>query len=177
MVEEVLNLKSLEAQASATHEALEGFIEKANKELSETKSVSTDTKNALDKLAEKSADIGARLAEMEQKQATRVEESKEEFKTAGQMLVESEQFKNFREGGPQGQYQKAKVEVKTTVVNDYTGGMAQPLVAGQRLNMVWREPDRPLRIRDVLPQSRTDSNTIFYTKQSSFTNNAGYLYA
>lgn len=174
MVEDVLDLKGVEAQLEATHTTLEQHIEKANAELAENKNVSTETKNAVAKLSETATDLADRLAELEQKNAKRIEEGKEEFKSAGQTMVDSEEFANLKSSGPNGPFQKAKLEVKATVVNDYTGGMSQPLVAGDRLNMVWREPDRPLRIRDVLRQSRTDSNTIFFTKEDTFTNAAAH---
>jgi HK97 family phage major capsid protein len=66
------------------------------------------------------------------------------------------------------------MQYKTTIVNAYSSGMSQPLVAGDRLSTVWHEPNRPLRIRDVLPAGRTSSNVVFFSKESSFTNNANH---
>ena len=170
-VQEVLDIKAVEKQMLETHQALEGFIEKSNKEIEETKSASAETKGAIDKLSEKAVELADRLADMEQKQATRFEDAAEESKSAGELLVESEEFKHMLEHKRGG----ARVEFKTAIVNAPSLGMAQPLVAGDRLNRVWHEPNRVLRIRDVLPQGRTSSNVVFFPKENAFTNNAAVV--
>jgi HK97 family phage major capsid protein len=156
MVSDVLDLKAVEAEMLKTHETLEAWA-------------SQESKNAIDKLAEKAEELGDKIADLEQKQAARFED-KPGFKSPGEQLVESESFKSMvaKQDG------KASVEIKTTITNDYTGGMAQPLVAGDRLNVVWHEPNRPLRIRDVLPAGRTSSNIVWFSKENAFTNNAAH---
>ena len=169
-VQDVLDIKAVEAQMLKTHEALEGYIEKSNKEIEETKSASAETKQAIDKLSEKAIELGDRLADMEQKQADHYEAA-DEYKSPGEMLVESEEYKTMilhKRGG-------ARVDVKTAIVNAPSSGMAQPLVAGDRLNRVWHEPNRVLRIRDVLPAGRTSSNYVFFPKENAFTNNAAVV--
>ena len=169
-VTEVLDIKAVEAQMLETHTALEGYIEKSNKEIEEAKSISAETKGAIDKLSEKATELGDRLADMEQKQADRYEEAAE-VKSIGDQLVESDEFKTMmaHRGG------RARVEVKTAITNSPSLGMAQPLVAGDRLNRVWHEPNRVLRIRDVLPAGRTQSNVVWFPKENAFTNNAAVV--
>jgi HK97 family phage major capsid protein len=168
-VGKVLDLKAVEKQLMTTYDTLDKFIEKSDKEMEDARMVSTETKNAVEKLAEKSVELGDKLTELEQKQAVRFEDAPV-AKSVGEQFVESDawdQAMRTKSGSH-------RLELKTTIVNDYTGSMSQPLVAGDRLNMVWHEPNRPLRIRDVLPSGRTNSNVVFFPKESSFTNNAAH---
>ena len=65
--QDILDLKAVEKQMMESHEALEGFIEKSNAEMEEAKTVSAETKSAIDKLAETSIEHGDLLADMQQK--------------------------------------------------------------------------------------------------------------
>ena len=168
-VKEVLDLKAVEAQLMKNYDTLDAFIGKSEKELADARSISTETKNAVEKLAEKSVELGDKLTELEQKQAARFEDAPV-TKSVGEEFVDSEVYKRAIQAGT-GIH---KMEYKTTIVNDYSAGMAQPLVAGDRLSTVWHEPNRNLRIRDVIPGGRTSSNVVWFTKESSFTNNAGH---
>lgn len=171
-VQDVLDLKNVEAQMLATHETLEKWMQKSAGEIEVAQSVSNETKSAVDKLAEKAEALGDKIAELEQKQADRFDD-KPQVKTVGEALVESDEFKSWlnRKNG------KERIEFKTLIGNDYTAGMAQPLVEGDRLSVVWHEPNRVLRIRDVLPAGRTSSDIVWFTKENAFTNNAGHQVA
>ena len=163
-VQQVLDVKAVEAQMLSTHNALESFIAKSSAEIKEAGSASAETKASIDKLAEKAIDIGDRLAELEQKQAARFDHG-EVHKSAGELVVESEDFRTMMQHKRGG----ARVEVKTAIVNA-TPAMNQPMVVGDRLSTVWHEPNRVLRIRDVLPAGRTTSNIVFFPKEDTFTN-------
>lgn len=76
-VEQVLDVKAVEAQMLATHQMLEAHIKKAEGEIQTTQSVSTETKNAVEALALKATQIGDRLADLEQKQAQHFEKPTE----------------------------------------------------------------------------------------------------
>lgn len=172
-VQQVIDVKAVEAQMLATHTTLESFIKKMEGERAESGKASAETKAAVDRLSEKAIELGDKLAELEQKQAQRFDEKPTQFKSVGDQVVESDEFKELlhRKSG------KARIELKTAIVNDYTLGLQQPLVVGDRLNMVWHEPNRPLRIRDVLPQGRTTSDVIWFPKENAFTNNAAHQVA
>jgi len=166
---EILDLKAVEAQLLDTHTALEGFIEKSNKELEEAQSVSAETKGAIDKLAEQSVEHGDRLAEMEQAQSSHYAETQQQ-KSIGEMLTESDEFKAFHSR----QSTSMSLELKTAIVNAVPS-MSQPLVAGHRLDGIVKEPDRALHIRDALPVGRTTSNIVFFPKENTFTNAAAVV--
>jgi len=171
-VKDTVDLMAVEAQLMKNYDTLDNFIKKSEKELSDAKSVSTETKNAIEKLAEKSVELGDKIADLEQKQAQRFEE-KPAPESIGEQFVKSDVYKRAMES-KSGTH---RLELKTTIVNAYSSGMTQPLVAGDRLNMVWHEPNRPLRIRDVLPTGRTSSNIVWFPKENAFTNNAAHQVA
>ena len=165
-----VQIKAVEAQVLATHNDLKAWIEKANAEVKTAGAASAETKAAIDKVSEKANDVADRLASLEQKQAAHFEGEKVQ-KSVGDMLVESDEFKHMQTR----RHGSARIEVKTAIVNATTVGMAQPLVAGHRLDGIVTAPNRPLRLRDVLPQSRTSSNIVWFAKEDTFTNSAAVV--
>lgn len=165
-VDQVLDQKAIEAQLLDTHRTLKDFVQKSEQEIKDAKSASAETKSAIDKVAEKANDFADRLASLEQKQATHFEGSTE-AKTIGDVVVEDEGYKAWVAK----KHGSARIELKTAIVNA-TPSMVQPMVAGHRLDGVVKEPDRVLRVLDVLPKGRTTSNFIFYPKEGTFTSAA-----
>jgi HK97 family phage major capsid protein len=163
----LLEIGKIEKQLLSTHELLESHIETANAELKDVGDTSVETKQALDKLAEKAIELADRLDDMEQRQATRLDDHEVE-KTAGEILFADEDVQQVcrKRAGT------ATVEVKAAIVNAPSLGLAQPLTAGTRLERVIKEPDRPLRIRDILPRGNTDSNVVWFPKEDTFTSAA-----
>ena len=70
-----------------------------------------------------------------------------------------------------GQAPKAIMEYKAIINAD--PGTGNPLVPEMRVPGIVHEPNRVLRLRDVLSVGRTNSNTIYIAKENVFTNNAG----
>lgn len=147
------------------------FMEKANNEIDNAKSLSTETKAAIEKLAEKATSLTDRCLELEQKLSARGDDTESKYETIGEMFVKSDEWKAMqtkRAGS-------ARLELKTAIVN--ATGQNQPLVAADRLAGIITNPNRILTIRDLIPVGRTSSNLIEYTKENVFTNNAGGQYA
>jgi uncharacterized protein YqgV (UPF0045/DUF77 family) len=155
-----LQIKSVEAQVLATHNDLKAWIEKANEEVKAAGTASAETKSAIDKVAEKANDVADRLASLEQKQASHFEGAAPQ-QSPGDMLVNSDEFKHMQSK----RHGSARIEIKTAIVNAVPS-MTQPLVAGHRLDGIVTAPNRPLRLRDVLPQSRTTSNIVWFAKEN-----------
>lgn len=164
-VQETLDLKAVEAQLESNHKTLEGFIEKSNEEIKASGKIATETKSALDSLAETVVTLGDQVASMEQSQVKHFEGA-EEIKTPGAALVESDEFKSFMDRGGYG-----RAEVKTAIVNAVPS-MAQPMVEGHRLPYPVKAPDRALKIRDILLAGTTDSNIVWFPKEDTWTSNA-----
>ena len=169
-VEGVLDLKAVEAQLEANHTILENFIEKSNGEIEATGKVSVETKAAMDKLAETVVGLGDQITSLEQAQVKHLDGA-DPAKTPGDMLVECGEFKSFLERGMRG---SAQIEYKTAIVNAVPS-LEQPLTAGHRLDVVIKEPDRALRIRDILPSGVTDSNIVWFPKEDTWTSAAAVV--
>lgn len=157
-VQDLIDLKAAEKRMMDSHEALEGFIEKSNGELAEVGKISTETKNAVDALAEKTTKLGDRVHELEQAQHDHFEGAAE-VKSAGEALVDSDQYKKMAANVMSAPMGQASVEVKTAIVNAVPS-LTQPMTAGHRLPYPVKEPDRALRIRDLFLQGVTDSNIV-----------------
>lgn len=154
----------LKKQFLDTHKDLMAFIEKANKEIADSGKATTETKSAMETLSTTLNTLGTRLDKVEAKDNRRTEGTQVE-KSVGERFVESEEFKSFREG-KQG---KTRFEVKN-IVN--ATGQNQPLVPDMRVPGIQQQPNRRLRIRQLLPTGRTTSNLIQYVRENVFTNNA-----
>ena len=153
------------------HRELKSFMEKANGELEVAKSVSVETKSALEKLADKNAELVEKCLEIERRVSEGFAgDSKKAEESLGEKLVKSDSFKAMAEG----RSKFARVELKTAIIN--ATGQNQPLVAADRLVGIINNPNRVLTIRDVLPVGRTSSNLVEFTKENVYTNNAGPQY-
>ena len=95
----------------------------------------------------------------------------EEFKTAGQMFIESDAFKNMIANREK---KSAPVEVdffrKDLVTS--AAGSAGTLIMPNRAPGIVAAPDQEVWLRDLLNVQRTDTNAIEFVRETGFTNNA-----
>lgn len=151
------------------HDKVKEIAEKALAEAEKGVPMAETAKQLADQAITSMNEAKARLDEVEQKLASRGEQSQGE-RTAGERFVEDEGFKSFAgQTRPRGRH---IVEVKdisslTTDAAGSVGTMVQPQrVAGTEL------PQRRMTIRALLAQGNTNSNSIEYDKEKGFTNNA-----
>jgi HK97 family phage major capsid protein len=170
-INEIKALAEVQGNLLNTTRELKGWMEKANGEIEVARSTSVETKAALEKLADRSAELAEKCLEIERRVADGFDGAKQaQEDTAGELLVKSDSFKAMAEG----RSKFARVEMKTAIVN--ATGQNQPLVAADRLVGIINNPNRILTIRDALPVGRTTSNLIEFTKENVYTNNAGPQY-
>lgn len=170
-INEIKALAEVQGTLLSTTRELKGWMEKANGEIEVAKSTSVETKNAVDKLADKAAELTEKCLEIERRVAEgNASAQKAVEDTAGELLVKSDSFKAMAEG----RSKFARVELKTAIVN--AAGQNQPLVAADRLVGIINNPNRVLTIRDALPVGRTSSNLVEFTKENVYTNSAGPQY-
>jgi len=157
------------------------FSQKAEDALSEARksgSLSTETKNAVDKIAtehnalnEAMKTIQASVGELEQHVAgMNINAAKEVIQTVGQQLVSAEAMKDIRSSMEGGKRMSIPVKAELTTV-DVPG----QIIAPTRLPGIDQTPKQRLFIRDLIAPGRTQSNTIYYVKQTGFTNNAAVV--
>lgn len=111
--------------------------------------------------------VDGTLKEMQVKQSRIAQSQNREQKSLGQLVVESDNFKSLPAN--------AKSLFVEFEQKDITGlaASAGALTRPDRDPEVYRNPNRPIRIRDLIPSTPTGSNAVEFMRQSSFTNNAG----
>lgn len=168
---EIKSLADKQTELLGTTKELKTFMEKANGELDNAKSVSTETKAALEKLSAKATELTDKCLELEQKMSAKKDSENQIIDSVGEMFTKSDVFKAMQErrGG------SARMELKAAIVN--ATGQNQPLVQDMRVPGIINNPDRRFTIRDALPVGRTSSNLVQFTRELVFTNNAGPQYA
>jgi HK97 family phage major capsid protein len=170
-INEIKALAEVQGSLLNTTRELKSWMEKANGEIEVARSTSTETKNALEKLSDKSAELTEKCLEIERRVAEGFDGAKQaQQETAGELLTKSDSFKAMAEG----RSKFARVELKAAIVN--ATGQNQPLVPADRLVGIINNPNRVLTIRDALPVGRTSSNLIEFTKENVYTNSAGPQY-
>ena len=158
----------------------QGEIDAFLKKMSEQDLASTD-KVAKDALAAANAASDAvrgfadRIVENEQKLFDNVHSGRAAPKTLGQLVIETDAFKNFASG----QSNRAHMAFDGSVMaNTITGQEGSPpansdvLVAPQRLQGIIPGAFRRLRVADAIPSGSTNSNMVEYTRELAFTNGA-----
>jgi HK97 family phage major capsid protein len=174
----------MSADQKALLEAIEAKlkegVEQYHGELKEFGEVSKATAADVKKLAEDHAslvksgeEVDSRLQGIEQKIADGFGSGDPaDYKSWGQSFIESDSFKAFTEGGDS---MKARIEVKNTILGE-AGSPLEPsnvLVPEQRLPGIVPGAFRALNILDFVPTGVTGANQIEYTREASWTNNAG----
>lgn len=86
----------------------------------------------------------------------------------GEQFVKSAAFKSYKDG----QTSKVKAEFKNTILGEVGGEPSDILVPQQRLSGIIPGAFRQLRILDLMPRGTASSNSINYTRELLFTNNA-----
>lgn len=186
------DIKELHAATQKAMEALsdglkrvQDIAEKAREEVRQEGSIHTKTNEKLTELAEETkkhtetvSDIKARMTDLEQKLAKKPgAPDPAEFKTAGQLFVESEEYKstNYERCRAIDAVKVGPIHSKTALLN--AQGQNQPLVPDQRVPGIITPAERRLTIRDLLPQLRTTSNLVQFASESAYTNNAAIQFS
>ena len=169
-VNTVTEIKAIEKTFLDSQSTLEECIKLANDQIEKVGDVGGDVKSEIETLSGKLSETADNLESMEQKLAEALQGGKvtEKAFDLGTYVTDHDNFKAYLEGSRE----KARIDgIKTAIVN--ATGQNQPLVPADRLAGIIHEPNRVLRMRDVMSVSRTSSNMIEYAKENVFTNNAG----
>lgn len=155
--------KALQEKNTELKTYIDTRIDSVNKE---GETLSEEQKNAVNVISDECKGLADQLHVIEQKLAEGVNDV-EEAKSIGEMFADHESVEMFKTG----QATKAVMEHKAIINADPAAG--NPLVPEMRIPGIVHEPNRVLRLRDVLSVGRTNSNTIYIAKENVYTNNAG----
>lgn len=163
---EAIDYAKIEAALAEKQTELKSHIDARNDEVeSKWESQREEHKNAIDTISDECKKLGDKLHEIEQKGLGGNEQV--EQKSIGELFAEHESINQFKSGV----IPRAQMEYKAIINADPAAG--NPLVPEMRVPGIVHEPNRVLRLRDVLSVGRTTSNTIYIAKENVYTNNAG----
>jgi HK97 family phage major capsid protein len=142
---------------------------KANGEASkEAKALAEKSQANFDELKGMFDQVNGKLAEMEAK-AARPTGGAVERKSMGEQFTGSDVYEQMKSHG-RGNNQPVVMEKKdVTSLAASAGALIRP----DRDSRVFQDPNRPLRIRDLIPTVPTASNAVEFMRENVFTNNAG----
>lgn len=112
--------------------------------------------------------VDEQLKEMQVKQS-RHGQGGRELKSLGAAFTSSEVYESMKSSG-RGSNQPMSMD-KKDISN--LAASAGALVRPDRDSRVFQDPNRPLRIRDLIPTVPTSSNAVEFMRELAFTNNAG----
>lgn len=137
--------------------------------LDETKSKLAETEAKQAELVKGCVALEAKLVqlELEGKRNMFGQAPAVERKSFGQLVTGSEEFKGLRSGSQQFSYTVEKKDITNLAAS---GGA---LTAPDRDPEVYRNPNRPVRIRDLIPSIPASTSSVEFMRQNVFTNNAG----
>lgn len=168
-----MELKELAQQLNTASTEIKNAQEKLANELKTVGAESAETKSALakaqanfDELKGLFEKVDAKLIEIEQK-SRRPGFNTGELVTLGELFVKSDVGQLLK--NDQGLGRAVAIEKK-----DITGGAASAgaLIRPDRDSRIFQNPDRPLRIRDLIPSVPTSSNAVEVMRENVFTNAA-----
>lgn len=168
-----MELKELAEKLNTASTEIKNAQETHAKELKELGEASAETKSRLETSEKNFAELkelfekaDSKLKELELK-GQRPNGGAEEAKSLGEMFTASEVGVMLK--SEQGLGRKVEIEKK-----DITSGAssAGALVRPDRDSRVFQNPNRQLRIRDLIPTVPTSSNAVEVMRENVFTNNA-----
>ena len=137
--------------------------------MNEHKSVDELVEETRDHIDSKFAETRARLDELEQKTARTRGGGDYSSPSIGRQFVEAENVKSFLSDVSAGR--RIGLEVKTVATITGTTGSGADLYVPQR-DLPVMLPQRPLRVRDLLPVVRVTTGTVEYPHQTTRNNSA-----
>jgi HK97 family phage major capsid protein len=175
MSEETKTVAELAAETKAAfdkkHDEVKAIAEKAMAEIEKGVPMAEKAKEVADEALIALNETKSRLDELEQKVARKHEETVEELKSLGEQVTADPAVQEFLKQGSKG---RVGVEVKAIIsaLTTAAAGSSGAFIVPDRVPGVQGVANRPLRVRDLLMQGRTNSNAIQYVQETAFTNAA-----
>lgn len=166
-----LELKDVMAALQTRDEEIKVFAEKAAAEIKEHGTILTETRTLLEGLSKSGLELQDRLKDVEQKLARRTGSDDPGVKSPGEMLSESDDFKNLATRGRGIARLGLKAVTNITSATTGTGGVGAAIQA-TRVPGVVQGPERQFTVRDLIMPGRTASNAIEFVQEKGFQNMA-----
>lgn len=174
MTTETKSVAELAAETKAAFEKssneVKAIAEEALGKAAANEKLSGDLKDRADNALTAANEAKARMDDLEQKLATFNMRDEETGMTAGEKVVNSDEFKSFNELATKRGRITIDVKDITSLTTDANGSVGS-LVREHRVGMV-ELPQRRMTIRALLAPGTTSSSSVKYDKETGFTNNA-----
>lgn len=171
-LDDAVELNDVVAALKKRDAEIETFSKKAAAEIKANGEMATETKSALEKLAESASETQDRILALEQKLSRRSFGGGDDKKSFGAQLTDLPEFKTLQ----QTKSGTVRLEVKTgATLTSATTDAAGSVGAGiqpHRVPGIVIPGQREFRIRDLLLNGPTSSDTIEWVVEKAFTNNA-----
>lgn len=158
--------KQVQTDLKSVGDTLKGYAEKSEKEIKAHQQLSAESKANADTALSKFNELQAKLNDITQKIERPQDNPKVSVQSLGQMVVESESFKNANMNASfrgSVRVNAPRSAITTTTTN---------IVAPDRQAGIIAPPVRRMTIRDLLIPGTTNSNSIEFVRETGFTNNA-----
>jgi HK97 family phage major capsid protein len=174
MTTENKTVAELAAETKAAFEKkfneVKSFAEDLQGRLEKGEDLTKSAKELADQAISGMNEAKSRLTEIEQKLVRNKDGEKDQIKSLGQFVTDSEEVKNYL-ANPRG---RVSVETKAIISSLTTDadGSAGDLIVPNRIPGIVEPAKRRMTVRDLLAPGRTNSSAIQYVKESGFTNSA-----
>jgi HK97 family phage major capsid protein len=161
----------LAADFKTATDDVKNLAEDLTKKYKDGAAVSEDAKTKADDALTKMNELAARVSEAEQKLARRSGPAGDVRKSAGALVADSEQLKEFM--GRRGRAGRMTVDIgdiNTAITS--ASNSAGELIQDTRVQGIIYTPERRMTVRDLLTPGQTDSQSITYYRETGFTSNA-----
>lgn len=156
-------IAAINASLKEVGDQLKANAEQAIKDQAANKEMNDGMKKSIDSLLTEQASLKAKLQDAEQAiVAASNGGGKEKVLSLGQQVAASEDLEGFNGG-------TVRIGINAAITG---GDGSNVLVERDRLSGIVPQGQRRLTIRDLLAQGTTESNSVEYTREDSFTNNA-----
>ncbi|MDQ1925222.1 phage major capsid protein, partial [Massilia sp. CCM 9206] len=153
-----MDMTELKSEFSKINDQVKEHGQKALAEAQRGIAMTEGVKQTVDELLVKQADMGAELADVQQKLARRGDEQNQFAKSLGAHFVENDAFKKANQAGDlrrKGGRISVDIEAKAITTTNTGAG-----VIADRQPGIITQPQRRLTVRDLIAPGRTASNSI-----------------
>ena len=157
--------EQIETGLKSISDEIKNLEEKQAEEIRNLGSTHKETSDQIKTLVERADSMKERLDNLEVS-SNRIKQDARSFKSELNETLEKEQenLRNLKDSG-----RGFRIELKNdpmTTGNSYTG----EVIASDRLNGIFSDPDRVVHVRQFLSQASTTSDTIRYVRETAYTN-------
>lgn len=169
-----MEIKELVEKLNKSTESITQFQAKVMAEAKELGDVTQETKSALETQVAAHSELKAMFEKLDtelknmQIKAQKYDVQNVERKSLGQAFVESKNYTDASASGARSVQAVSMDKKDITALAASAGALVRP----DRDMTVYQNPNRPIRIRDLIPTVPTSSNAVEFMRELVFTNNA-----